>query len=77
MLDKKDTETRIEDIPVVKKFPDVFFEELSGLPLDREAEFSIDLLPGTVPISKTLYRMVPVEMELNIQLQDFLEKRFI
>jgi hypothetical protein len=42
---------------VVKDFPDVFPEELLGMPPDREVEFVIDLLPGTAPISKRPYRM--------------------
>jgi hypothetical protein len=48
---------------VVKEFPDVFFEDLPGLPPDREIEFSIDLLLGTTPISKAPYRMALVELE--------------
>jgi hypothetical protein len=48
------------NICVVRDFPDVFPEELPGMPPDREVEFVIDLLPGTAPISKRSYRM-PVE----------------
>jgi len=78
VLDKKETETRIEDIPVIKKFSNVFSEELLGLPLDREVEFAIDLLPGIAPISKAPYRMAPTKMkELKIQFQDMLDKGFI
>ncbi|XP_075663221.1 uncharacterized protein LOC142632761 [Castanea sativa] len=50
-------ELKLEDILVVKEFPEVFPEDLSGLPPDREIEFSIDLLPGSSPISKAPYRM--------------------
>ena len=46
-----------EEVPVVKDFPDVFPEELPGMPLDRDIEFLIELLPGTGPISKQPYRM--------------------
>jgi hypothetical protein len=58
-----------DNIRVVKDFPDVFLEELSGMPPDREVEFVIDLLPETAPISKRSYRM-PVEelKELKKQL---------
>ena len=53
----------IEDIHVVREFPDVFPEDLPGLPPDREVEFSIDLVPGTTPISKAPYRMAPAELK--------------
>uniref|UniRef100_A0A2N9I7U4 RNA-directed DNA polymerase n=1 Tax=Fagus sylvatica TaxID=28930 RepID=A0A2N9I7U4_FAGSY len=69
---------RIEDIPVVREFPDVFPEDLPGLPPDREVEFSIDLVPGTAPISKAPYRMAPAELkELKGQLEELLDKGFI
>ncbi|KAJ0084999.1 hypothetical protein Patl1_30344 [Pistacia atlantica] len=50
---------RLEDIPVVKDFPDVFPEDLPGLPLEREINFTIKLLPGAVPVYKAPYRMAP------------------
>ena len=66
---------KLDGIPIVREFPDVFPEELSGLPLDREIEFSIDLAPGTAPISITPYRMAPAELrELKEQLQDLMQK---
>ncbi|XP_063945950.1 uncharacterized protein LOC135151431 [Daucus carota subsp. sativus] len=69
---------KFENIPVVNEFPDVFPDELPGLPPDREIEFAIDLAPGTEPVSKAPYRMAPVEMkELATQLQDLLEKGVI
>ncbi|KAL8123967.1 hypothetical protein AgCh_011826 [Apium graveolens] len=69
---------KIEDIPVVYKFLDVFPDELPGLPPDREIEFTIDLTPGTEPISKAPYRMVHIEMrELAKQLQELLDKGII
>jgi hypothetical protein len=49
----------IEDIPVVCEFPDVFPDDLPGLPLDREVEFKIELILGTTPISQRPYRMPP------------------
>ena len=52
----------LEHIPVVYEFPDVFLEELQGLPLDREAEFVIELIPGTTPISRRPYRKPPNEL---------------
>jgi hypothetical protein len=66
------------DIPVVCEFPDVFPNDLPGLPLDRKVEFVIDLKPGTSLISKRSYRMPPHELaKLKVQLQEFLEKCFI
>ena len=47
----------LESIPVVSEFPDVFPEELSGMPPDRELEFAIDLVPGTAPLYKKYNRM--------------------
>jgi hypothetical protein len=68
----------IQDIPVVCEFPDVFPEELPGLPLESNVEFVIELKPGTAPISRRSYRMPPNELaELKTQLQDLLEKGFI
>ncbi|WVZ75620.1 LOW QUALITY PROTEIN: hypothetical protein U9M48_023657, partial [Paspalum notatum var. saurae] len=65
-------------IPVVCDFPDVFPEELPGLPLDRDVEFKIDLIPGTAPVSRRPYRMAPDELkELKTQLQEQLDKGFI
>ncbi|GJS05103.1 hypothetical protein Tco_0321611 [Tanacetum coccineum] len=49
----------LESHPVVQNFPDVFPDELSGLPLEREVEFTIELIPGAQPISKAPYRMAP------------------
>ena len=78
MINSEATNEKLEDIPIVKEFPDVFPEELPGLPPDREIEFSIELLPGTGPISKAPYRMAPAELkELKLQLQDLLDKGFI
>ncbi|KAL4032361.1 hypothetical protein IC575_005432 [Cucumis melo] len=67
-----------EDVPVVKEFLDVFLDDLSGLPLDREIEFTIELLLGTTPISQTPYRMAPSELkELKMQLQELVDMGYI
>jgi hypothetical protein len=69
---------KVKDIPVVKEFPDVFPEDLPGLPLERDMEFVIELQLGTAPISRRSYRMPPKELvELKTQLQDLLNKCFI
>nr|GFD05268.1 retrotransposon protein, putative, Ty3-gypsy subclass [Tanacetum cinerariifolium] len=68
----------IHDQPIVSEFPDVFPDELPGLPPVREVEFSIELIPGAEPISKAPYRMDPIELkELKDQLQELLERGFI
>ncbi|XP_057248286.1 uncharacterized protein LOC130590244 [Beta vulgaris subsp. vulgaris] len=69
---------KIEHVKVVNEFPDVFPEDIPGMPPQRELEFTIDLVPGTAPISKAPYRMAPAEMkELNKQLEELLEKGYI
>ena len=68
----------VERVPVVCEFPDVFPEELPGLPPDREIEFCIDVVPRTDPISMPPYRMAPTKLkELNDQLKELLDKDFI
>ncbi len=60
---------KLEDIPIVQNFTDVFPEELPGLPPDRVISFEIKLLPGTAPVSKAPYRMAPAELkEFQVQL---------
>ena len=51
MVDRRQEGTRLEDIPIVKEFPDVFLDDISGLPPDRAIEFVIELIPRTEPIS--------------------------
>ncbi|XP_051206756.1 uncharacterized protein [Lolium perenne] len=64
-------EVKLEDIPVVNEFQDVFPKELPGMPPDREIEFTIDLIPGTAPIAQAPYKMGPKELkELKEQLDD-------
>ncbi|GJT17520.1 reverse transcriptase domain-containing protein [Tanacetum coccineum] len=74
---KKD-EPKLGDIPIVRDFEDVFPEDLSGLPPQRQVEFRIDLVPGATPIAKSPYRLAPSEMqELSGQLQELQDKGFI
>ena len=78
MVDRRQKGTRLEDIPIVKEFPDVFPDDILGLPLDREIEFVIELVPRTEPISIPPYRMAPTELkELKTQLEELLYKGFI
>ena len=59
MLDSKRGQVKLENIRVLKEFPDVFPKELPGLPPDMEVDLSIEILPRTAPISKAPYRMAP------------------
>jgi hypothetical protein len=68
----------IEDIPVACEFPDIFPEDLSGMPPDRDVEFIIELQPSTAPISRRSYKMTPKELaELKVQLNEPLHKGYI
>ncbi|GKF59767.1 hypothetical protein Tco_0176553, partial [Tanacetum coccineum] len=78
MNSAKEDEPRLNDIPVVREFEDVFPEDLSGLPPQRQVEFRIDLVPGATPIAKSPYRLAHSEMqELSGQLQELQDKSFI
>jgi hypothetical protein len=69
---------QLEDIPVVCEYPDVFSDDLPGMPPDRDVEFVIELQPGTAPISKRPYLMPPKELaELKSQFQELLDKGYI
>ena len=78
VIDTVKARPSVSDIPTVSNFPDVFPEELPGLPPHREIEFAIDVVPSATPASITPYRMAPLELkELKLQLQELLEKGFI
>ncbi|KAL0551615.1 hypothetical protein IC582_010704 [Cucumis melo] len=78
MVDTREVDVSLSLEPVVRDYPDVFSEELPGLPPHREIEFAIELEPGTIPISRAPYRMAPAELkELKVQLQELLDKGFI
>ncbi|KAK8543626.1 hypothetical protein V6N13_076426 [Hibiscus sabdariffa] len=79
ILDPRATDSGMEKIRVVRDFPDVFPEELPGVPPKRdEVEFGIDVYPGTAPVSMAPYRMAPKELkELKVQLQELLDRGFI
>ncbi|GJT39392.1 putative reverse transcriptase domain-containing protein [Tanacetum coccineum] len=77
-MEKKSDERRLEDIPVVKEFPEVFPEDLPGLPPVRQVEFQIDLMPGAAPVARAPYILAPSEMqELSNQLQELADRGFI
>ena len=74
----KTDKLKIENIPVLKEFTDVFLEEIPRLPPKRELDFTIDLVPGVVPSSKAPYRMNILELnELKSQLKEIIDKNYI
>ncbi|GJY40376.1 putative reverse transcriptase domain-containing protein [Tanacetum coccineum] len=74
----KSEERRLEDVPIVREFPEVFPEDLPGLPPARQVEFQIDLVPGAAPVARAPYRLAPAEMqELSTQLQELSDRGFI
>ncbi|GJS07778.1 putative reverse transcriptase domain-containing protein [Tanacetum coccineum] len=78
VTEQESKEKRLEDVPVVRDFPEVFPDELPGLPPPRQVEFRIDLIPGAAPVARAPYRLAPSEMkELSKQLQELSEKGFI
>ena len=78
ILDSKREQVNLKNIPVIREFPDVFPEELLGVPPEREVDLSIEVVQGTTPISRTPYRIAPTELkELKTQLQELLDKGFI
>ena len=77
-IEVRDSGSRLEDIPVVREFSDVFPEDLPRIPPDREIDFQIELAPGTEPISKAPYRMAPLELkELKVQMEELVSKDFV
>ncbi|GJZ31076.1 putative reverse transcriptase domain-containing protein [Tanacetum coccineum] len=78
VTEQESKEKRLEDVPVIRDFPEVFPDELPGLPPPRQVEFRIDLIPGAAPVARAPYHLAPSEMkELSKQLQELLEKGFI
>ncbi|GKA75853.1 hypothetical protein Tco_0782231 [Tanacetum coccineum] len=78
VTEKKSKEKRLEDVPIIRDFPEVFPDDLPRLPPPRQVEFRIDLVPGAAPVARAPYRLAPSEMrELSVQLQELLEKGFI
>nr|GFA24980.1 reverse transcriptase domain-containing protein [Tanacetum cinerariifolium] len=61
-MEKKSDEKRLENIPVVREFPNVFPEELHGLPPISQVEFQIDLIPRAAPVARAPYRLAPSEI---------------
>nr|GFA09924.1 putative reverse transcriptase domain-containing protein [Tanacetum cinerariifolium] len=77
-VEDKSEKKRLEDVPIVRYFLEVFLEDLTGLPPIRQVEFQIDLVPGAAPVARAPYRLAPSEMkELAEQLKELSDKGFI
>ncbi|GKE52256.1 putative reverse transcriptase domain-containing protein [Tanacetum coccineum] len=78
VTEKEKSEKRLEDVLVIRDFPEVFSDDLPGLPPSRQVEFKIDLVPGAAPVACAPSRLALTEMkELSEQLKKLLEKGFI
>ncbi|GJT82382.1 putative reverse transcriptase domain-containing protein [Tanacetum coccineum] len=78
LMSAKASDKKQEEIVVVRDFPEVFPDDLSGLPPIREIEFRIELIPGATPVAKSPYRLAPSELEeLSGQLKELQDKGFI
>ncbi|GJR26532.1 putative reverse transcriptase domain-containing protein [Tanacetum coccineum] len=74
----KSEEKRLEDVPIIRDFPEEFPEDLLGIPPTRQVEFQIDLVPGAAPVAQAPYQLASSEMkELSDQLQELSDKGFI
>nr|GFC00177.1 putative reverse transcriptase domain-containing protein [Tanacetum cinerariifolium] len=74
----KSKERRLEDVPIVQDFPEVFPQDLPSIPPTRQVEFQIDLVPGAAPVARAPYRLAPSEMkELSDQLKELADKGFL
>ncbi|GKA86768.1 putative reverse transcriptase domain-containing protein [Tanacetum coccineum] len=77
-IEDKSKEKQLEDVPIVRDFPEVFPEDLSGIPPTRQVEFRIDLVPDAAPIARAAYRLTSSKMkELSKQLKELFDKGFI
>ena len=74
----KEDKPGIEDIPIMQYFADLFSKEILGLPHKRDLDFTIQLVPGAVPNSKTPFQMNILELnELKLQLQELIDKHYV
>ncbi|GJT44845.1 putative reverse transcriptase domain-containing protein [Tanacetum coccineum] len=78
VTEKEPKEKCLEDVPIIRDFPEVFPDDLPGLPPPRQVEFRIELVPGAAPVARAPYRLAPSELkELSDQLKELSEKGFI
>ena len=74
----KTDKIKLEDIPVLREYVDVFPKEILGLPLKRELDFTVELVPSVVPSSKAPYQMNILKLnELKSQLKELIDKKYI
>ncbi|GKD27635.1 hypothetical protein Tco_1233849 [Tanacetum coccineum] len=77
-IENESEEKRLEDVPTVRDFSEVFPEDLPELPPTRQVEFQIDLVLSVAPVVRTPYRLAPTELQkLSTQLQELSDKGFI
>ncbi|GJV90781.1 putative reverse transcriptase domain-containing protein [Tanacetum coccineum] len=78
VTEKEPSKKQLQDVPVIRNFPEVFLDDLPGLPPPRQVEFRIELVPGAAPVARATYRLAPSELkEFSDQLKELLEKGFI
>nr|GEZ08492.1 hypothetical protein [Tanacetum cinerariifolium] len=78
VTEKEPAKKQLQDVPVICNFPEVFPDDLPGLPPPRQVEFKIELIPDAVPVARAPYRLAPSELkELSDQLKELYEKGFI
>ncbi|GJR63867.1 putative reverse transcriptase domain-containing protein, partial [Tanacetum coccineum] len=78
VTEKEPKDKRLEDVPIIRDFPEVFPDDLPGLPPPRQVEFRIELVPRAAPVARAPYRLAPSELkELSYQLKELSEKGFI
>ncbi|GJR52362.1 putative reverse transcriptase domain-containing protein [Tanacetum coccineum] len=77
-VEDKSKKKQLDNVPIIRDFPEVFPEDLPGLPQTRQVEFQIDLIPDVAPVARTPYRLAPSKMrELSEQLKELSDKGFI
>nr|GEU44657.1 retrovirus-related Pol polyprotein from transposon 17.6 [Tanacetum cinerariifolium] len=77
-IEDKSKEKRLEDVPIVQDFPEVFLKDFLGIPPTRQMEFQIDLVPGAAPVARAPYRLAPSKMkEWSDQLKELADKGLI
>ncbi|GJS04119.1 putative reverse transcriptase domain-containing protein [Tanacetum coccineum] len=78
VMEREPKEKRLENVPIIRNFPEEFPDDLPGLPSPRQVEFRIELVPGAVPVTRAPYRLALSELkELSDQLKELSEKGFI
>nr|GEV97406.1 hypothetical protein [Tanacetum cinerariifolium] len=78
VMEKEPAKKQLQDVPVICNFPEVFPDDLPGLPPPRQVEFKIELISGAAPVARAPYHMAPSKLkELSDQLKELSEKGFI